>query len=323
MRKFNYPFLKADSKIIDDVRALFTGQRTGHLGYLLYGPMHFPNTDFLNVDYWEVNQVSQDFYIPAEEEKILEKALKDVSFAVKTVIDLGPGEDAAIQKKSMAVLKKLQARKYIPVDTTRTYAEHAATFANVPSEVCVANFFDNVLPIQKEKNALLFMAGSTITNIPVDRRVTDATLPLSLHLRNFRFAVDDHSYFLIGYDANQDTETLDRSYNNPTFANVIKNLMWRIRLETGFDFDPSLFAYEGQWIPEEHRFAHNLVAKEDVTIKGPNESFFFPKGHVFHVQNSYKFPPEMMIRAGENAGWKAKKVWTETGRVHYILFEAV
>ena len=319
---FHPKHLYENRNAIADVRNLFTGKKSGHLGYLLYGPTHIPYTDFLDIDYWSVNQSNKNFYISDEEIELLKTVTSDLKLTASTMIDLGPGEDVAILQKSLPVLKKIQASSYIAVDLVNSYVDKAITFSNLPSKKYQTNFFDSVLPF-KTSNALLFMAGSTITNIPVDASVSDATLELSYYLRNFRFAVDDRSHFLIGYDANQDTNLLNQSYNNKVFANVIENLVWRIRQETGFDMDPSAFSYKGTWIPEEHRFAHHLIVTKDTCVAGVGELWRFRAGQRLHVQNSYKFPVSVMDRAAENAGWKTKKIWTETGRVHYILLEAV
>jgi uncharacterized SAM-dependent methyltransferase len=325
MIKLNAHAKSLRKKAAEDIVALFSGVRTGHLGYMLYGPLHYPDTDFIEVDYWASNQASTDFYIPDEEATLIESIAGNLSVKAESLVDLGPGEEKALQQKASPLVSALNVEKYVAVDATLDYVDAAMNYISatngIITEGYVVNFFDKKLPFTRS-NTLLFMAGSTITNIPVDITTTNATLELSRYLRYFRGAVDDSSHFLIGYDANQNISSLDRSYNNPVFAHVIENLMWRIRVEHGFDFNPALFKYEGEWIADEHRFAHYLVAKENVHVSGHGQRFRFLKGHRFHVQNSYKFPPEMMSKAAENAGWKTKKIWTETGRVHYMLFEA-
>ncbi len=326
MHKHKLAPIKKQDRIHTDIDDLFSGERTGHVGYLFYGPMAFPKSDFSEVDYWASNYSTNDYYIPAEEISLISKVIEELSLNVECVIDLGPGEEHALQKKSLPILKAVGAEKYVAVDTTLEYVDNAMRYMNIEaaaiSEGHIFNFFDKPLPLSR-KNALVFMTGGTVSNLPLDKSIKDVHLYLSSCLKNFRNAVKGKSYFLTGFDANQDIESLTRSYSNRTLCNFFENLMWRFHIQYGYALDPKNFRYKGVWVEQERRFMHCLEVQSDCVVKRAGRSFSLKKGQMLHVENSYKFPPEMMAKAAENAGWKTKKIWTETGRVHYMLFEAV
>lgn len=318
------------SQLKRDAQGLFSGDRTGHIGYMRYGSPAFEGDKVLGAQFWYNSQQSDSYYLAREETELLKRVLSDdvlKQIVSKRFIDLGPGDIYAVANKSIPLVNELQIKDYIALDTCENYARDAAvcvaTSCKVNASYRIANFFTRDLNIRTEK-AFLFMGGSTISNIPVDIAIKDSTLHLVSFLRRVRKCVDVGSHFLIGYDANNDKETLDRSYNdNYPVSRFYQNAFWMIERDTDYVFDPDAFAYRGCWIPEEHRFAHYLVAQRDCKVTAANETYYFYKGAALHIDNSYKFPVAMMERAAENAGWKAKKIWTETGRVHYILFEAV
>jgi uncharacterized SAM-dependent methyltransferase len=315
--------------ITSDAIKLFSGERTGHVGHLIYGDSDTLDDHVLGADLWAQAR-HQDEYYPADEENLLIKKviarLGSFNTHIRTFIDLGPGNTAALLAKTLPLIQNLHAKNYIAIDLSENYAHNAKNYVGlngaVKAEAVIANFFTHNLPFKK-KNAFLFMGGSTITNIPVDIRTKDPIFHLSMQLSKFRKSVDNNSYLLLGFDANQNAESLYASYGSPVMARLFEDTMWRIARDTPIEFDPSSYAYHGIWKADEHRFAHCVKATRNNIICLPGRMINVPKGHLFHLQNSYKFPVEFLAKAASNAGWKQKMVWTETDRCHYMLLEAV
>ncbi len=323
-------------RVIEHIRQdacdLFSGNKTGHVGYMRYGAPLYEGDKVLGAQFWYNSQQSEDYYLIREEKNLLKRILHDSIFEqdleFERFVDYGPGDIYAVAAKAIPLMNKIQAKEYVALDMCENYAKDAAiciaTSCKKHASYNVVNFFTKDVSIGVSKS-FLFMAGSTIANIPIDIRVKDSFLHLSAFFGRARKSVTAGSWFLIGYDANNDEESLLRSYNNPPdVARFYENALWMIERDTDYQFDPAAFAYKGCWIAEEHRFAHYLVAQTDCQIVSSNgESYHFYKDAALHIDNSYKFPPEMVQRAAANAGWKTKKLWTETGRVHYILLEAI
>jgi L-histidine N-alpha-methyltransferase len=317
--------------IAQDAHDLFSGLKTGHVGYMRYGSPEFEGDQVLGAQFWYNSQNLDDYYLSREDQNLLHQILASgdlESLNVTTVVDFGPGDIYAVANKAIPLTNTLKAQQYIAVDMCENYARDAAlcvaTSSKIDTSYRMRNFFTKEVDLLVD-DALFFMAGSTISNIPIDIRVKDFNLHLTAFMSRMRRVVKNRGYFLIGYDANNDEDSLCRSYcNGPPVSRFYENALWMIERDSDYAFDPSAFAYQGRWIAEEYRFAHYLVAQRDVVVTSPHsETYYFHEGAALHIDNSYKFPVAVMERAAANAGWKTKKIWTETGRVHYILLEAV
>lgn len=322
---------KYDLSIENDARLLFNGEKSGHLNHLMYGTPEFAGDNVQGSGYWVRIRQSKEYYIRQEDDQLLMSAvIKDFieqQVEFKNLIDLGPGDATAVYTKTVPLLRAVNAKRYVAVDLDANYARDSAllveTLSNVEGDYLVNDFINEKLPI-KDGSSIVFLGGGTIGNIPVDLRIKDAGMYLAHVFSSLKRSLKKKDQILIGFDANQDEAMLREAYCGELNARAVKDILFRIERDTRFNFDPNSFALHAEWIAAEYRFAHYLMAQEDVEITGPEqECFQFKKGHKLHVQNSYKFPPEMMSKAAENAGWKTKKIWTETGRVHYMLFEAV
>src|SRR5690606_12175062 len=277
---------------------------------------------------WSKFRFTEDYYITREDNQILLQqvipSIKDLGLACNAFIDLGPGDKDALKKKTIPLIKNVDARNYYSVDLCSQYAKDAAQTVSdlyqIHTHAAVFNFLEDQLHIDSE-NSLLFMGGSTISNIPLDIHTKDATLFLSSTLAKLTSSTARKRYLLIGFDANQDKESLSKSYNNAIHARMVEDVIWRIRRDTQFDINPHDFEYFGEWLPKENRYAHFLKVKRDCTITGPYSTIRLLKGQRLHVDNSFKFPLKTIEQAAWNAGWHTKQIWTLTGRVHYILLE--
>lgn len=328
MKLQHKPKLKPCSIAQEHAEALFFGEKTGHVGYLQYGSPLFQGDDVRGADLWTQCRLHEDYYLAREDDALLEKVIKDISgldINVDSVVDLGPGDRNALLAKTAPLIDKLDSKKYIAIDMATSYARDAAEFVSqhcgIKGQANVSNFLEECLNIKEEK-ALLFMGGSTISNIPVDIDVKDATLHLSAQLAKFRSCVDDQSYMLIGFDSNQDQSSLDASYQTDVHARLIEDIMWRMARDTDAEFNPECFQYQGKWMPKEHRYAHNVFVKKACVIRSGENETFLDRGQVLHLDNSYKFPAEMLAKAALNADWEVVQAWTSTGRAQYTLLKA-
>lgn len=251
--------------------------------------------------------------------------LPAMNLDVRTVIDLGPGDRNSLVSKTIPLVKACRAKKYVGVDMAEIYARDAASFigktCKVKSHASVSNFLEESLHV-KESKALLFMGGSTISNIPVGSDVKEVVLYLSAQLAKFRTSVDDKSYMLIGFDCNQHEGSLNEAYQTDLHARLAENVFWYIARDTDISFNPNCFEYQGKWIAKEHRYAHNAFVKKSCVVRLGEEEIQLRRGDVLHLDNSYKFPVEMFARAAQNADWQVMHTWTKTGRAHYMLLSA-
>lgn len=314
-------------KLASDAEEFFDGQETASVGYAIYGEAVNKSDHVNGATAWHSVQNADQYYMSLEEKLVLSQVIKDVknsALYTRNFVDLGTGDYQAINTKTLPLIQSLQANRYIAYDVNQHYLDKAKKIISKQGIFVRTNefdFFNSDLPKQ-EKHSILSLIGGTIGNLSLGG---NTFLGLSLLLTRFRRSVSFGSYFLISFDSNQNKYELNHSYQEcAPIRRLFEDVLWRIQRDTSFDFNPQLFEYKGIWHPHEHRYAHYVEAKEDCTVvSGSGRSWLIRQGQRLHVQNSYKFPVSVMERAAENAGWKTKKIWTETGRVHYILLEAV
>lgn len=123
------------------------------------------------------------------------------------------------------------------------------------------------------------------------------------------------SYFLIGFDAIKDIETLENAYNdkqgitakfNLNILNVVNNLA-----ET--NFETQAFKHIAFYNQELNRIEMHLEALKNMTIK----SKYLPKsiqiaaGDRIHTENSHKFSISNIENLSVNSGFNLEKIYTD------------
>lgn len=317
------------SKTLQDAKDLFLNRRTGHLGYLQYGSPEFTDDPVHGATLWSKLRFIPEYYLARDDDTLLADVITDLvksNVQVSSVIDLGPGDVHALESKTLPLVKALKASQYIAVDMCKLYATESAYFmaasAAITSQSYMGNFLEDALEFN-EVNTLMFMGGSTISNIPVDIHTKDATLYLSAQLAKLRTSVDASSYLLIGFDANQDQESLNAAYQNKTHGRLVEDILWRLARDTRLDIQATDFRYHGEWMPDEHRYAHCVKVENDCAFSIQGKTVSLEQGQILHMDNSYKFPVELLTKAAENANWHVQNIWTRTQKAHYILLQAV
>jgi uncharacterized SAM-dependent methyltransferase len=324
----NQPPLKIiDQQISDDAEALFSGEKSGHLSYIHYGGPEFEGDTVQGAQQWINLQKYPDYYLSHEELALVptvSKAFSDLNLS-HHIVDLGTGDGQNVLNKTIPLIKDIPAESYCAVDFSEYYAENSAKLVHEILGIKSQSRSFNFLHPSAEhtfKDALLLMTGSTLTNIPMDKEARSGHMALTKQFLNLRRLITKTGQLFIGVDTNQNKEELDRAYRNEHHALMSEDVLLRILRDTDIQIDTNAFEYHGQWIAEEHRYAQLLVAKYDTIVQSPNRIFHVKCGQEFNIDNSFKFPLELLAKAASNAGWNIINTWTQTGRVHYILLEA-
>jgi uncharacterized SAM-dependent methyltransferase len=313
-----------DLKIALDAEALFAGTKTGHLSYIHYGEPRDPDDPVCGGREWIKLQNHPDYYVTREERQLIPSVARDLRtlVLVPEIVDLGTGDDDNTRSKTIPLIKGLFFHTYRAVDFSESYARQAA--AAVRSELDVIarhHCFDFLRPPPglQFPLALLLMSGSTFTNIPASREGGHGQL--QAQFAKVRGLLKSEGYLLVGFDTNQDENDLHRAYANEPHARMSTDVLWRIVRDTDITLEPENFEFRGCWMADEYRYAQMLTVKRNCVISSPRRSFALQAGQMFNIANSFKFPVDAMAQAAAGAGWRVRQVWTQTGRVHYGLFE--
>jgi L-histidine Nalpha-methyltransferase len=162
-----------------------------------------------------------------------------------------------------------------------------------------------------ERRLVLYI-GSSIGNFAADEA-------LKL-LRGIHNALRHGDRLLLGVDMVKDEAPLLAAYNDAAgvTARFNRNMLARLNLDAGADFQIEKFAHHALWNPDKSRIEMHLISRFDqqVRIKGLENGgrqflVHFRAGESIHTENSYKYRPgeaETMLAA---TGFIPIKNWTD------------
>lgn len=154
-------------------------------------------------------------------------------------------------------------------------------------------------------NRVIFFPGSTIGNC-----MPNEAIQLLSHAAEL---VGSNGALLIGVDCKKSVKQLNVAYNDTCgyTAAFNLNLLLRMKQELGADLDVNGFKHFAYYNDAEGRIEMHLVSKRKQVIRLENETFDFAIGESIHTENSYKYTAEEFKLLAFQAGWKAKKMWTD------------
>lgn len=231
------------------------------------------------------------------------------------VIEYGAGSSLKIR----ALLEALERPAgYVAVDISRDYlrGQMSALAADMPAltvgAIC-ADFtkgFD--LPAEAEglgKRRLGFLPGSTIGNFtPAEAK--------GLLARSAKL-LGEGGQFLIGVDLKKAKPVLDAAYDDAggVTAQFNLNLLARMRDELGAELDPKGFEHVAFYNGDMGRVEMHLEARGPQTIRLSGQAFEFGDGERIHTESSYKYDPAEFAALAEEAGFAARRLWTDADRL--------
>ena len=150
----------------------------------------------------------------------------------------------------------------------------------------------------------------------------------SAFLGLMRAAVRPRDYLLLGADLVKPERELLLAYDDPLglTAAFNKNLLLRMNVELGADFDLRRFAHRAVWNPDASRVEMHLVslADQEVHVADADFRFRLQDGETIWTESSYKYEPAGIRALVEPAGFIQRNQWIDEGaRFALTLFEAV
>jgi dimethylhistidine N-methyltransferase len=121
------------------------------------------------------------------------------------------------------------------------------------------------------------------------------------------------SRMLVGVDLRKDANVLHAAYNDSrrVTAAFNLNLLARINRELGADFDLKQFAHYAFYNAAAGRIEMHLVSLSQQTVRIGRHRFAFAPGESIHTENSYKYSVEGFRALAAQAGFSARKIWTD------------
>lgn len=324
-KSLNIPMTSNEKmEFMRDMHKLFRGEECGHVGRWQYSNKEFEEDLVEGAALWSsFIEQSSDYYLLKNEIELINKyacELIDNNEAPVSLVDFGPGPSFPVLNKTLPIARMFKnMRAYCPIDKNYKYLIDASEEINneypyVRIKAFNADYFKDDIQLAADPKPFALFFGSSISNIPGSTKHGIPEKEVIFQLSRLRRIVGDRGSLLMGYDANQDAESIIRSYSHPIHKKFGINLMQRVRrdLPVYGDFDSNAWHYEPIWHPENHQLCHTAVADKDQVFMLGREFFDIKQGEQFILNNSYKYPIEKMCGWGKEAGFENQKYIIDT-----------
>jgi dimethylhistidine N-methyltransferase len=243
---------------------------------------------------------------------IIAVASRNTSKAMR-LVELGAGTASKTTILLDAAARLQNEVLYAPVDVSPAALDIAReTLAASLPEVCVAPIIANYVtdPPQLESFdgiTLGLYIGSSIGNFEPEEARTI--------LRNLRSQLQAGDALLLGVDMVKDEPILVAAYDDRdgVTAEFNLNILNRLNLELGADFDLTRFRHCALWNPVRSRIEMHLESTRDqsVRIAAASLDVRITKGERIHTENSYKFTNAMIRDLLRDGGFEIEQRWTD------------
>ncbi|MDX6306927.1 MAG: hypothetical protein QOI77_3896 [Blastocatellia bacterium] len=271
-----------------------------------------------------------EYYPTRAENEILTRHADEIVGAIpdcRTLIELGSGSADKTRRIIEALLRVRTELLFIPVDISASALEKSsrALLAAYPAlriEAYAADYLEGLAAMQPlpEAPALMLFLGSNIGNFEKDEALS--------FLQAIRRMMRPGDALLLGADLKKDRAMLEAAYNDAlgvTRAFIVNELA-RINRELGGNFDLWAFGLRSVYNEEDGAVEVYLesLRSQSVTISSLGMTVDFAAGEWMHMEHSYKFDVEGLIRMGSQSGFGLEKTWLDSeGRFSSNLFRAL
>lgn len=294
--------------------ALFTRTMHGHMGEIAY----------LNGGGEKFEKFTQHpkYYVFRDECELMKRRAKDIAKelkGVKHLVVVGQGPAKSFKNKEMLLLDhlpELEAVTFIDVSASfNTQARKAVkdweqtSGRKLATRTLTMDFHNAANHVKRDKTTAVISTGSLISNVhnAPERGFPDQIMIEML--RAFRALASDDGKIVLGYDSNNDAQSLGEAYDK-NLEDFIVNITTIIEDHcdglSDFHGGTEYFRYEEEWMEKSQQTAHKLVAAKaqsfTITHQGKTMHIDLEPGDEFVCMSSLKPSPKKMARLGEHAG---------------------
>ncbi|HVJ93977.1 MAG TPA: L-histidine N(alpha)-methyltransferase [Labilithrix sp.] len=210
--------------------------------------------------------------------------------------------------------------EYVPIDiagdhVARTAAQLRKELAWLRVRPRAADFsLELRLPVSDVgARTVVYFPGSTIGNFaPAEARRL---------LSRFRRAAGRDGLVLVGVDLKKDPAVLHAAYNDArgVTAAFNKNVLRRMNMELGADFDLNAFHHYAFYSPSAGRIEMHLVSDRRQMVRVGDKAFSFEEGESICTEHSYKYDLTTAERLARSAGLALVERWLDGDKQFALL----
>jgi L-histidine Nalpha-methyltransferase len=239
------------------------------------------------------------------------------------VVEFGAGSLTKVRLLFDAFAADEAPRKYLPIDICGEHLHQAAkalsaAYPDLQVQPIVADYsMPLILPkaMADTGKRVGFFPGSSLANFQPNEALEFLRLAARLL---------QGGGLLIGVDLVKDPSVLHAAYNDSegVTAAFNLNLLRRVNVELGADFDLSGFAHYAFYSPVQQRIEMHLVSKRRQSVRIGGERFEFNEGDSILTEESHKFTVGSLRGLAEAAGFTPGPVWIDAEglfSVHWLV----
>lgn len=300
-----------DNAFLSDVLCFFAGSRSGHVDQYGYSSSHYPNDPVRGWQLWDEFLKQNESYYPFHDEPgLIAEHIDEITglcFGATQFVELGVGSVAAFEQKTLPLLRSMKPIKYVAADVNHDYAEDVvgllhAKEPTISAHFQIVNFYETMPAL--ETRSLLFLVGTTISNIQADLRYITPRQALIKALTNFAKALPQGSHFVFTFDANDNVESIMKAYRHKKLEDLNVNFIELIRRDLPTEgLHAEDFEHFMDWDNEAKLLTQEIRPVRDITFSVAGHTFSLKKHTRLHASNCFKFSEEAMRDAAQKAGF--------------------
>ncbi|MFA6280247.1 MAG: L-histidine N(alpha)-methyltransferase [Bdellovibrionales bacterium] len=323
-----FAYQECDNVFFDCALDLFMQLRSGHIGKYIY---ESANSSYQKSDehvWLDVVENNKTYYLPSQDNNLLHKAHKGLVDLVPEgtpIVDFGVGETSAFYQNILPILTHLESADYYGIDCCQRYLEAIKEIGPKLTDAKIhainADFFSEEIDIVAPHPSLGIMLCSTIGNL--EGTIREKTIDTNLvHVLRILSRTTNHGWMLMSVDMSHEKDALMAGYVTPAVEKFVLNVFHRAAKELPMKgFDPSLFRYTPEWIPENQLFAHIAEATETQNFQLGDYQLQVQKGQKLHLLNSYKFSAPFFESCCDKANLDVLQVWDHESPMKLYLLK--
>jgi L-histidine N-alpha-methyltransferase len=263
----------------------------------------------------EITQLPE-YYLTRCEQSILEQQaplMAEAAGSDLALIEFGSGSSIKTRLLIEAILARQPELRYVPIDISCEFLKSSSAdllqrYERLSITALGAEYFDAIsaIPAHDGPRLILFL-GSNIGNL-THEEATD-------FLRRLRTAMQPHDRILLGVDQVKDRRLLEAAYNDRAgvTAEFNRNVLRRINVELGANFDLTCFRHRAPYDGQEQRMEMRLysIGDQAVSVEALESTFEFADGEYVHTEWSHKYTPESFGRLCAPAGLEICGSWMD------------
>lgn len=303
-----------DIAISSDALALFTKQNEGHMGKWEYGPSLYDDDPAGGADLWsEMVRRPGYYYVTKSDIALIKWAIRQDQFqhyfrGINTLVELGPGSEDIVRQKTIPLIKSIGSLKtYVALDISQDFAEMTAKIATKGLDIKskgIAHDFSKPFLKNSKGNTGFVLLGSTISNLEC-KAGENPFHKLSSLFKHLRTGMVLGDVFMTTFDMGKGEDEVLRGYRGRDARRHGINLIHRLKRDgvIAGDFNPYAWQYEPVWISKTSQCCHTAYPVIDQILRVQGFDIRIPAYSSFVLNNSYKYKPEFVTWAAQEAGF--------------------